>query len=366
MRAFISVLAVFLGFVPPAVALDRITVVSFNVGNLFDTEDDPDNFGDDTYLPLSIKEARPEHDANCEANISIQFFVDQCKELDWSDAVLTAKLENIADVILSMPERPDILVLQETENPEIVARLNDEFLGEARFTQLVHLDSTDETLDRGIDVAILTDLPLIGEAEALRVDFGENQQECRATRDVVAATLTLPDGAPLIVYGVHFPSGSNPLVCRQIAMTTVRNAQQREGSPDLALMVGDINFPCYETESDFFARLLRDGSWWSPPEVTSGCQQPGTKKFNQRGFTQSWFTWSFLDAVFVSSALVDGRTESDWFADLGSFRTVISSDHQLEVAGAGFVEPRRFDPVALTGVSDHFPVALDLVPRGER
>ncbi|MEM6914150.1 MAG: endonuclease/exonuclease/phosphatase family protein [Pseudomonadota bacterium] len=362
----LPILVVFAGLMTPAAALDRVTIVSFNVGNLFDAEDDPDNFGDDTYLPLSLKEARPEHNSNCDANISIPFFADQCKQLDWSEEVLAAKLENIADVILSMPERPDILVLQETENAEIVARLNDEFLGEHRFAELIHLDSTDEVLDRGIDVAILTDLALIGEAEALRVDFGDNQEECRATRDVAVADLALPDGAPLRVYGVHFPSGSNPLICRQIAMTTVRDAQSGEGSPELAVMAGDINFPCYETESEFFARLLRDGEWWSPPEILSGCGQPGTKKFRQRGFSQNWFTWSFLDAVFVSNALVDRRTEANWFADLGSFRTVISSDHQLEVDAGGFIEPRRFDPVALTGVSDHLPVALDLVPRGTR
>lgn len=354
----------------PAHAFDRISIASFNVGNVFDTIDDPDHFGDNTYLPLSVKQARPEHDAQCNENIPFESFARLCRNLDWSEEVLAAKLSNIADVIASMPEKPAILVLQETENREIVERLNSEFLGESRFEHVIHLDSTDEILDRGIDVAILTDLPGVGSPQALRVNFGDRQEECRATRDIVKAPLMLPDGAPLVVYGVHFPSGSNPFYCRRIAMMTVnddlRSDAENGNNTGLAVMAGDINFPCHETAGDFFERLVLDGNWWVPPEVTSGCSQPGSSKFAQRGLDRAWFTWSFLDAILVSNSLVDGRTDANWFADLGSFRTIIATEQQLAVSDAGFVEPREFEPTEGTGVSDHFPVVIDLVSRGSR
>ena len=59
-----------------------VTVVSFNVENLFDTFDDPENPHDDTYLPLSIGEQRrPIHDTACELhNGPTDFFTEQLQD----------------------------------------------------------------------------------------------------------------------------------------------------------------------------------------------------------------------------------------------------------------------------------------------
>jgi hypothetical protein len=45
----------------------RVTLMAYNVENLFDTQDNPAREGDNTYLPLSQK-GTPEHVALCERN----------------------------------------------------------------------------------------------------------------------------------------------------------------------------------------------------------------------------------------------------------------------------------------------------------
>ena len=340
-----------------------VTVMAFNVENLFDTEDDPANTGDDTYLPLSVKQADPDHEANCRANNDIDFYAEQCINLDWSETVLDRKIGALAGVIAAAAPFPDILIMPETENPSIVSRLNDALPADRRYQMLVQLDSTSVTSDRGIDVAIASALPLAASAIAHAVDFGDDTELCRGTRDIIEAPLTLPDGKTLHVFGVHLPSGSNPLTCREHAMRTLIAARNALPPDALAIAGGDFNLNCSETRGDLFERMVRFGKWGVPPEVTSGCEEPGTNKHRDRGFG-TWFTWSFLDFFLVSeNMLAEQRSMSGWFANLGSFRTVVVSGEQLEASGEGFVSTKRFDPETGSGVSDHWPVMIDLVSR---
>lgn len=357
--------AILLSVVGGASAQDfhRVTLMAFNVENLFDTEDDPANTGDDTYLPLTLKQANPDHEANCRANNDIDFYAEQCINLDWSETVLDLKLDALAGVIAAAAPFPDILIMPETENPSIVSRLNDALLADRRYQTLVQLDSTSVTSDRGIDVAIASRLPLAATATAHPVDFGDHTELCRGTRDIIEAPLTLPDGKTLHVFGVHLPSGGNPFICREHALRTL-NEVRRALPPDaLAIAGGDFNLNCSETQGDLFERAVRFGKWGVPPEVLAGCAEPGSNKHRERSFG-TWFTWSFLDFFLVSeNMLAEQRSMSGWFANLGSFRTVVVSGEQLEASGEGFVSTKRFDPKKGTGVSDHLPVMIEIVTR---
>lgn len=134
-------------------------------------------------------------------------------------------------------------------------------------------------------------------------------------------------------------------------------------SDALAIAGGDFNLNCSETQDDLFERAVRFGKWGVPPEVTGGCAEPGTNKHRERSFG-TWFTWSFLDFFLVSeNMLAEQRSKSGWFANLGSFRTVVVNGEQLEASGEGFVSTKRFDPVTGTGVSDHWPVMIELMTR---
>ena len=50
-----------------------------------------------------------------------------------------------------------------------------------------------------------------------------------------------------------------------------------------------------------------------------------------------------------------------WFANLGSFRTAVVSAQQVETNDQGFVSPRRYDFDAGSGISDHWPVLIELL-----
>jgi len=62
--------------------------------------------------------------------------------------------------------------------------------------------------------------------------------------------------------------------------------------------------------------------------------------------------------------LGNNEAGAPWFADFGSFRTVITvPEIQVQTDNRNRISPRHFDPVARTGASDHWPVAMDLIRR---
>lgn len=99
--------------------------------------------------------------------------------------------------------------------------------------------------------------------------------------------------------------------------------------------------------------------------VSTGCKAPGSSKYIDR-LMYFWNTWSFLDMILVSKDLSPSQASTkDWFADLGSFSTLVVNREQVKTddKDLGFIEPRRFDPESHRGVSDHFPVGIRLLRR---
>ena len=347
-------------------ASEVITIAAFNVENLFDTVDDPDNPRDDTYLPLSVKQIdQAAHNANCETwNGSTGFFSDRCKTLDWSDAVYSQKLARLGETILALGTLPEVIVVPETENAQVLEDLVDQALPGSGY-RVVQLDTSDEPGSRGIDVGLLTTLPLAGTPTAHVVDFDRDEDTCGKTRDILQVPLELPNGETLHIFGVHFPSGGNPFRCRVRAMNNLNTLVGELPEGSLYVAAGDFNVNCNEGPTDSFARLLRIGNWYASPLVRSGCEAPGSSKFVDRRIN-NWNTWSFLDMILVSSTLSPSRpSDKNWFADLGSFSSAIVTSEQIMVDenDRGFIEPRRFDPVTGRGVSDHLPVVMRLISR---
>jgi Endonuclease/Exonuclease/phosphatase family len=346
---------------------EPVTVVSFNAENLFDTVDDADNPHDNTYLPLAAKQAAgAAHEANCkQANPNTDsFFFKQCMTLDWSDATYKVKLQRYADVVAAMPGLPSVIAIPETENAKVLMDLK-AILPQSADWNVIQLDTSDEPDSRGIDVGILTRLPIIGTPVAHKVVFSGAAKDCRATRDIVQAILQLSDGTPLNFFGVHFPAGGNPYACRLAAFGKLNELVTALPKEDLKIAAGDFNLNCLETQTDAMDRLLVRGNWYLSPLAKAGCSAPGSSKFIERGLN-NWNTWSFLDLILVSSSLsVTQESVKNWFADLGSFGTLVVSPEQVMIdeEDKGFVEPRRFDPVTGRGVSDHWPVTIRLMNR---
>lgn len=342
-----------------------ISIMSYNVENLFDAVDDPLNPHDDTYLPLALKETRAAaHVAQCEANGGSDFNRRQCRTLDWNEVVYATKLQRISEVIRAVPTPPDILVLPETENKKVVDDLV-AAVGVASFPTVVALDTSDKPDSRGIDVAIVSKLPLAAPAVAHKIDFGSDASRCGATRDIVEAKFVLPDNDTVTVLGVHFPSQGNAEICRIRAFQAASAIRRALGDAEQVVMAGDLNFDCTELASPMYDRLVQRGGWYLPPEIASGCNAPGSSKFVDRSL-DSWNTWSFLDQILISASLSPSQpTTRNWFADLGSFQTLVATPEQIAIdeQGKGYIEPRRFDPLSGHGASDHWPVMLRLLNR---
>ncbi|MEQ8651496.1 MAG: endonuclease/exonuclease/phosphatase family protein [Kiloniellales bacterium] len=339
-------------------AAEPVVVMAYNVENLFDTQDDPANRFDDPYLPKAVKDTRLGHDARCAQTMRSPAEIKSCQDLDWNALALHRKMQGIASVVEAVS--PDVLVLLETENPEVVELLRDDYLADLDFQTLVHLDGSSIITDTGIDVAILSRLPLAERETAHIVRYtGREDDVCVATRDIVQAPLALPDGAVLHVFGLHLPAGDYPFFCRRVAMQTLNAAAGRLPENALKLAIGSFNFTCSEAQGDAVTRLLLEGGWQIPPEVQSGCREPGTSKDRQPGY-DNWSSWSFLDFALVSQNLLDRASKSGWYANLGSFRTLVVDERQIDADDSGAVSPRR---TSAGGISDHWPVAIDLIPR---
>src|SRR3989338_5646790 len=94
-----------------------ISLMAYNVENLFDAEDDGLWQGDFTFLPRSIKRQWTEN--KCLSKDEFRRFL--CETLDWTESKYRERLRRAADVLLSYDGRgADIIVLEEIENKRVM------------------------------------------------------------------------------------------------------------------------------------------------------------------------------------------------------------------------------------------------------
>jgi endonuclease/exonuclease/phosphatase family metal-dependent hydrolase len=335
-----------------------ITIMAYNAENLFDTNDNPGNVGDNTYLPIAQKNTQAHRDL-CEREFAgSPFFKRECLQLDWSDVVLAAKLKNLAAVIDGFDggTGADVLVLEEVENQAVLNLLANALKNSPAYVTRIN---TEQSPGRGINIALLSKLSQAGPVISHDVVFNEeDRDDCGDTRDILEVPLKLPDGSTLTVLGLHFPSGNNPVKCRLFAAQVLNEIAAGRPKGSMLVALGDTNINCSSEDQAVISEVLRD-RWIVPDEVNKGCRPPGSNFFPNKG------QWSFLDLIMASRSLMSSSQEgAPWFADFGSFRTVISAPEvQVETDSRGRVKPLRFDAEAKTGTSDHWPVAIDIIRR---
>jgi len=333
--------ALFLAGCSPAVESPRVSVMTFNVENLFDAKHDPGK-EDWAFLPLTEK-AGPRHAAAC-ARAANALYREQCLRWDWSQIVLETKLSRIAAAILQVGggRGPDVLLLQEVENKEILERLGRDYLGPAGYETAALLEGDDS---RGVDQAILSRLPAAGPPRLLR------DPEGALSRGVLVQPLTLPDGAVLDTASVHFPSPARPRVLREQGFAFLESWRRGRSPEALLLVGGDFNVSAEEdARFGMFARAQAAG--WAVSHELGCAECAGTNYYAAKR------SWSFLDAILLPRTMAAGGGGA-WRADPGSVRVLSEAPGQKDARGA----PMRFDPQDGSGVSDHFPLILELVKR---
>lgn len=309
----------------------KVSIMAYNVENLFDTLQDADR-EDYTYLPLEYKKNHPDVIANC--NLMPEgFYKQECLTMDWNQTIVDLKISRVADTILSATadsNGPDIVIIEEIENLNALQMLA-KAMPSAKYQTVVLLEGEDR---RGIDVGVLSRLPLLDS----RITMLKN---IRGTRGIMEATLKLPNDDKLTVLGFHFPSQSNPVENRIDAVNTLNEVRDRLGPDALVIAGGDSNITPQEDEKQGLRTTMMKDRWSISHQIgCAGCQ--GTHYYKKE--------WQFLDILAFSNALTNGK---------GSYRLVPES---IRIPMGGKYQlfadktPARFDATKPVGVSDHMPI----------
>ena len=332
----------------------RVSVMTYNVENLFDTTHDAGK-EDFAYLPASWKKANAAALTAC-ARIKVERWRDECYHNDWHEALLSEKLTRLANVIeqVANGRGPDILLLQEIENSNAVELLNAR-LTKAAYRTRVLIEGWDE---RGIDTAVLSRLPQWDEprlhAVPYRAKAGDDVGDVSRTRGILEVRLLLPDGQKAAVFALHLPSGGSPGYLRQQAVDylAVLKAQLPPGV--LPIVGGDFNInAAEEAQHGYIAQGL--ASVWAVSHLV-GCQQCRGSYYYRRADQ-----WSFFDILLFDPAMTETKGVGGWLLDTRSIRLATASPYQVSEGNT----PARFDATQAVGVSDHWPLVAEIVKKVE-
>ena len=329
----------------------KIRLMNFNVENLFDTEIDPNNRNDRYFLPISLKQSRT-HKVYCAKKGS--YASKKCLELDWSEAKFKKKLKRIRDVIFQdKTHPPDVIILQEVENYGTLKRLRDQYFPEKDY-KIHHYESRDP---RGIDVAVMSRLNLAEMPQYYEIKFGRS----RLTRGILQTTFFLPNKELFTIMGFHFPSQRSSTFKRAQALAFLNKLRSTLPKDRLIVSAGDCNITLPEEKKLYTKFIYR---YWDVSHKIgcSGCK--GTTYYPPKR------SWSFFDVFYFSRSLTHAhnsswavRKESIGIANKVSFQNTVFGYKNRANKKIEVVIPNRYKDPDYSGVSDHWPIIVDIVRR---
>lgn len=319
-------------------AVESVTLMTFNAQNLFDNKDDPEK-DDKAYLPIENKRHEP-HIHACN-EIEVDSWRDECLNLDWNEAVLDHKLDILAATIRQVNDGrgADIIVFQEVENQPVLDRLRSEKLADMGYQPAILIEGTDV---RGIDVGMLSKFPLHDEPVLHPFSVPEYPERAGDTRGVLQATFTLPDGSLLSSFAVHFPAPFHPTPMRVAAYEHLNALLEALPADHHAFAAGDFNTTSTEDQREGLLDAYARPHWTLAHDVgCDGCR--GTYYYGRDD------NWSFLDMILFAPAR-GGKTTAQIRGD----SVAIANAYPPQVSKNG--TPERFRSENGTGVSDHWPM----------
>lgn len=354
-----TTIALLLALLTPALSAEnskKIKVMTYNVENLFDLEHD---LGKDdwAYLPLAVKRKMPEHRAACN-KVTNPTWRDECLNLDWNRTALNKKIANISSVINTSfnGSGPDILVLQEVENFKVLQELQQRGLQGKGFREIILIEGPDS---RGIDVAILSKLPLLA-TKSHTVDLPKKNPttEAHPTRGILEATFKVGT-KKLTIYANHWPSQGNPTANRVAAAQTLSAAAEVAASRGEAIMaLGDFNSLLPEINGPVGAELQTqfvDAIEERLSSVPTSTKTPGTHWY--RG------SWSFLDRIYVGAESEKLGLRVNWISldvHAPEFAMRVNEFKRRDGSVERTMIPHRFSAEKQTGYADHLPLMVEV------
>lgn len=330
-------------------AKDSVTIMTYNVENLFDTLDDAGK-KDEAYLPLAKKNETIR--ARCRVDNSSEYRRDECINTDWNESKLDLKMRRLTDVVKQIRDGqgPDILILEEVENLNVLEMWRTQYLKDMGYKHALLLEGPDE---RGIDVGILSKLDVMPPLKLHPITFTANdklkQSDISSTRGILEATVKLPDGSLMTVMAVHLPSQSNPPEMRRQSLEALQKIKDSLPKDRLVVVGGDFNI---SSDEDVTTGFYKDylAQRWNVSHLVGckGCD--GTYYYNRNK------SWSFFDVLLTSQNMLPGQ-DGTWNIVPESIRIENKSLYQTNKFG----NPARFDSNRKDGVSDHWPLVMEIV-----
>lgn len=261
--------------------MEEHTVVFYNTENLFDTQNDPLNDGDEEFTPEGYK--------------------------NWDDEKYQTKLNHLADAIYSSNDcTPTFIGLVEIENRKVLEDLSTTGNLNASNYKIVHYDSEDR---RGIDCGLLynADYFNVLDSEILSVRLANNSRF--RTRDILYVYGTFKNGQNIHLFVNHWSSrreGQEETEPRRIRAAEVlrEKIDQLLSADEKAniLVMGDFN----DTPSDksLYSVLRAKGQH----EVSNGdlINLFIEEEKDGKGTSVHQREWDLLDQLIVSKGLLNG------------------------------------------------------------
>ncbi len=296
-----------------AIAQQAYNVAFYNVENLFDTLDGPND--DAEFLPGAASQ--------------------------WNAEKYNAKLTHIRQVMESL-DFPMIMGVCEIENKSV---LKDLVWQEKRYG-IVHYESPDA---RGIDVGILYRKDLLKLKESGRIRFVIPGDSAPSTRDIVWAKYQYKK-ENLYVLVNHWPSrrggaeesAPRRMAAAQHAAQFIDSIQKQDPAAKIIFM-GDLN----------------DHPQDAGPQLIAGKLNPQiTKQSNTFGGSYNYKNeWDVLDHIMVSENTFKGNLKV-----VPNSGTIHSFPYLLTEYKGQIVPNRTYaGPKYLGGYSDHLPVSIRVV-----
>lgn len=291
---------------PPRKAEGAVRLATYNLLNLFDHVDDPALKGEEE----DITQATP---------------AERCTAL--------------AEAIRRLDA--DILVLEEIESREALAWFRDTYLKGLGYD---HLESFDAQYARGVEQSVLSRFP-IKDARLLEMPGSDG---FRFQRIPIRATVMLPGGYELVVIGIHHKAGGDSFNAQREAeasriVAKVKEELAADAGRNLAVL-GDFNATATKESRKMYDRagLVNSYDWRAWIDGN-----PTRDQIRDRFITHE--SGRAIDFILVSEGLANELVPSSFF--------VLSTLHP------GDAYDWRKDKAPQGHASDHYPVAVDLMPK---
>ncbi len=335
-------------------SFSSIKIMTYNVENLFDTEDDPTH-EDSTFLPLKMKANLKNHAQHCQT-LKKTSWVQECLNLDWNSQTLSLKLSQIAKVIRSVDQGrgPDVILFQEIENERVLKQLRDQFLGELNYRTLIVLEGSDY---RGIDLGVLSRLPAKSAPKLIPVQLSDPLKIRKDYRSVLWVALELPDKSILNFLNVHLPAPFHSYRAREAVLKKINEIGLSFPKHEGVVVGGDFNIPSSEESRKGLFRRLSQPYWAIAHQI--GCEIcPGTTYYPPKR------SWSFFDTFLISKNLLETEkpTQKHFPWQISARSIQIHNPWAFQKEGkTGAPQSFKLTSKAKpTGVSDHFPMLMSL------